>query len=524
MRFHEVIVSTMLRNMRTGVLISEKDLPLIRHANSPETGSKSVMIFDELIKLVNLPDSDIRICCDSRSVQPGDVFVAVVGSGADGHDFISRAIASGARYIVCEKRHPQQTDVNIIEVANSAVSLGILAQAGYSRPGDKLINMAVTGTNGKTTVCYLVRSIIQAAGEKCGVIGTIAYDTGDESENASLTTPGALEIARLTRKMVDSGTAYLAIEASSHALSQHRLSGIDFTAAAFTNLTGDHLDYHKTTKRYLDAKARLFHNLKDEAMAVLNRQSEAAKDIGKQTRARKIWYAVDEAADISACVHSMNARKTCYTISLDGKKEHIETALTGIHNVSNQLAAAGLCFAAGFDIETIARGISDLSRVPGRLDPVDCGQNFTVLVDYAHTDDALINVLSTLRTICTGKLTVVFGCGGDRDKTKRPRMAQVAEEMADTVVVTSDNPRTENPDAIIEDICRGFMKPNAKNITIAPDRKKAIATALTAAEKNDIVLIAGKGHEDYQIIADRKIHFDDREVATEILENIACTK
>lgn len=479
------------------------------------------MIFDELLKFVNSPDSDIRICCDSRSVHPGDVFVAVTGSNADGHDFIGPAIASGARYVVCEKSCPQPKDVNIIKVANSAAALGILAQAAYARPSDKLINMAVTGTNGKTTVCYLVRSIIQAAGKKCGVIGTIAYDTGDDCETSSLTTPGALEIARLARKMVDAGTAYMAIEASSHAISQHRLSGIVFTAAAFTNLTGDHLDYHKTTKKYFDAKAALFHNLKDEAAAVLNIQSEAAKEIGKQTRARRIWYAVDEPADISAKVHSMNARKTCYTMSLDGKEENIETALTGIHNVSNQLAAAGLCFAAGLDIETIARGISALSRVPGRLDPVDCGQNFTVLIDYAHTDDALINVLSTLRMICTAKLIVVFGCGGDRDKTKRPRMAQVAEEMADTIVVTSDNPRTENPDAIIEDICRGFTKPNAKSIIIEADRKKAIETALTAAEKNDIVLIAGKGHEDYQIIGDSKIHFDDREIAAEILENIA---
>ena len=482
------------------------------------------MTFDTLLKLISSPKSRINICCDCRCVKPGDVFVAVSGSRVDGHDFIDQAIASGARYIVCEKDVPQTTNADVIRVAGSAKALGILAQAGYLNPGKKLVNLAVTGTNGKTTVCYLVRSIIQATGQKCGLIGTITYDTGEGNEDAPLTTPDALEIARLTRKMVDTGCGFLAIEASSHALSQERLSGIDFKAAAFTNLTGDHLDYHKTPDEYLAAKTKLFETLDKNATAVLNRQSDAAEKIAGKTRANIMWYAVDEPADVSATINSTDIRKTVYTLHLPGEERRVETSLAGKHNISNQLAAAGLCYAAGFDIETIARGLSSLKCVPGRLDAVDCGQDFDVFVDYAHTDDALDNVLSALRDLCAGRLIVVFGCGGDRDKTKRERMAKVAEQFADDVVVTSDNPRTEDPDAIIKDVIAGFREPGGENITVEPDRKKAIAIALGKGRKGDIVLIAGKGHEDYQIIGSKTIHFDDKEAAREVLESIACQK
>ena len=482
------------------------------------------MTFDTLLKLISSSENRINICCDCRCVKPGDVFVAINGTRVDGHNFIDQAIAGGGRYIVCEKDVPQTRDVDIIRVANSAKALGFLAQAGYLNPGEKLVNLAVTGTNGKTTVCYLVRSIIQAAGEKCGLIGTITYDTGEGDENAPLTTPDALEIARLTRKMVDTGCGFLAIEASSHALSQERLSGIDFKAAAFTNLTGDHLDYHKTTDEYLAAKTKLFETLGKNTTAVLNRQSDAAEKIARNTQANVMWYSVDEPADIFAAIRSMNIRKTVYTLHLGGEERRVETSLAGKHNISNQLAAAGLCFAAGFDIETIARGLSSLKCVPGRLDAVDCGQDFDVFVDYAHTDDALGNVLSALRELCAGRLIVVFGCGGDRDKTKRARMAKVAEQLADDIVVTSDNPRTEDPNAIIKDIIAGFTETHRENITVEPDRKKAIAIALGKARKDDIVLIAGKGHEDYQIIGGKTIHFDDKEAAKEILESIACQK
>ena len=482
------------------------------------------MTFDALLKLVSSPESMVNICCDCRCVKPGDVFVAVCGTCVDGHDFIDQAIADGAGYIVCEKDISQTKGPDIIRVTNSAKALGLLAQASYLNPGDKLVNLAVTGTNGKTTVCYLVRSIIEAAGKKCGLIGTINYDTGVGNENAPLTTPDALQIAGLTRKMVDADCGFLAIEASSHALSQERLSGIDFRAAAFTNLTGDHLDYHKTTDEYLAAKTKLFESLGKNATAVLNRQSDVAAKISQKTQANIIWYAVEEPADIFATIGSMDIRETVYTLHLDGKERRIETSLAGRHNISNHLAAAGLCHAAGFDIETIANGLSSLKCVPGRLDAVDCGQDFDVFVDYAHTDDALGNVLSALKPLCKGRLIVVFGCGGDRDKTKRPRMAKVAEQYADDIVVTHDNPRTENADAIIKDIIAGFTVSGNEKTTVEPDRKKAIAAALGNARKDDIVLIAGKGHEDYQIIGDKKIYFDDKEAAREVLESIACQR
>jgi UDP-N-acetylmuramoyl-L-alanyl-D-glutamate--2,6-diaminopimelate ligase len=320
--------------------------------------------------------------------------------------------------------------------------------------------------------------------------------------------------------MLDSGAEYMAIEASSHALSQGRLSGVDFTAAAFTNLTGDHLDYHKTLEDYLAAKTLLFSNLPVHATAILNKQSPASEKIAARTRCRILGYAVNEPADITGWIDSMDMRGTVFSIEFNRLRCQVKTPLPGTHNVSNHLAAAGLCLGAGIDLPTIARGLSAMKCVPGRLDPVDAGQDFAVLVDYAHTDDAMQNVLHTLRPLCKGKLIVLFGCGGDRDKTKRPRMAKVAWDMTDQIFVTSDNPRTEDPLRIIDDILGGFPEPSDSRITVEPDRRKAIEIALRTARTGDIVLLAGKGHEDYQILGTTKIHFDDRQIAREILQAI----
>jgi UDP-N-acetylmuramoyl-L-alanyl-D-glutamate--2,6-diaminopimelate ligase len=348
----------------------------------------------------------------------------------------------------------------------------------------------------------------------------------------------------------------MVIEASSHALSQDRLAGIGFKAAAFTNLTGDHLDYHKTTEDYLAAKTKLFSALTGEVVAVLNRQSPQAEHIAKNTKAKILWYAIDEPADIIAHIESMDINGTRFSIldtryssSIEHRASSIEvkTSLLGRHNVSNHLAAAGLCLAAGFDLETIAAGLSTLQGVPGRLEKVDCsgvrgrgsgarvkttsdGRRATshVLIDYAHTDDALKNVLTTLKPLCKGRLILVFGCGGDRDRTKRPRMAKVAEELADIVIVTSDNPRTERPEDIINEIVAGFESSElcivnressheplitSHKIIIEPDRRKAIELAIKEAGRDDIVLIAGKGHENYQIIGTKKFAFSDKEIA-----------
>jgi UDP-N-acetylmuramoyl-L-alanyl-D-glutamate--2,6-diaminopimelate ligase len=320
--------------------------------------------------------------------------------------------------------------------------------------------------------------------------------------------------------MVAAGAKYMVIEASSHALSQSRLAGIEFKAAAFTNLSGDHLDYHVTEANYLAAKTRLFESLSPDATAVLNRESPQAAQIAAKTRAEVLWYAVDAPADLTAHIESMNIGGSVFALEWAGQRQKVKTVLLGRHNISNHLAAAGLSLAAGIDLEQIAAGLSVPDTVPGRLEELDWGGEFSVLVDYAHTDDALKNVLSALKPLCVGSLRVVFGCGGDRDRTKRPRMASVAEELADFVIVTSDNPRTEQPEDIINEIVTGFENPDSQRIIIEPDRKKAIGLAMRTAGTGDIIVIAGKGHETYQIIGTKRFDFDDKKVALEYLRNL----
>ncbi|MDD5326888.1 MAG: UDP-N-acetylmuramoyl-L-alanyl-D-glutamate--2,6-diaminopimelate ligase [Phycisphaerae bacterium] len=488
------------------------------------------MNLDELIKLVS-SDNAPHIRVDSRLVKPGDIFVAVEGAVCDGHDFIDQAVDNGAKYVVCqnkgqwtsdEPRLPRAksrgaTSREVIFVDDSSKAAAILAQASRGNPASQLTNLAVTGTNGKTTVAFLVRSCIQNAGKKCGLIGTIIYDTGAETFEAPLTTPDCLTIAQRQSQMLKAGAKYMVIEASSHALAQNRLAAIDFKAAAFTNLTGDHLDYHKTKEQYLAAKTKLFTALSPDSVAILNKQSPESRFIAEHTKAKILWYAIDEPADITARIESMDVNETVFTLQYAGQSSIVKTPLLGLHNVSNHLAAAGLCLAEGFDLETVSKGLSALRTVSGRLEKVCWAGNFAVLIDYAHTDDALKNVLSTLKPLCKGKLRVALGCGGDRDRTKRPRMAKIAEQLADFVIVTSDNPRTENPQTIIDEIVAGFQNPRSPKITVEQDRKKAIELAIASAEKNDIILIAGKGHEDYQIIGKQKFDFSDKKIAQEYL-------
>jgi UDP-N-acetylmuramoyl-L-alanyl-D-glutamate--2,6-diaminopimelate ligase len=453
-------------------------------------------------------------------VEDGDIFVAVRGTVNDGHDFIDQALANGAKYIVCQQ-HTQytmrDTQHKLIIVDDTAEAAATLAQAANGNPASQLTNLAVTGTNGKTTVTFLVRSCIQEAGQKCGLIGTVIYDTCSASSyQAALTTPDCLDIAARQKEMIRNGAEYMVIEASSHALSQNRLAKLNFKAAAFTNLAGDHLDYHKTKEDYLAAKTRLFSALAPDATAVLNKQSPEAEFIAAKTGAGLLWYAIEKKADITAHIESMDISGTVFALEYAGQSSIVRTPLLGLYNVSNCLAAAGLCLAADFDLETVAAGLSALKAIPGRLEKID-GHDFSVIIDYAHTDDALKNVLSTLKPLCKGSLRVVFGCGGDRDRTKRPRMARVAEQLADFIIVTSDNPRTERPTDIIDEIVAGFETGDLQTRVIEPDRKKAIELAIEAAGQDDIVLIAGKGHETYQIIGKQKFDFSDREIAEQCL-------
>jgi UDP-N-acetylmuramoyl-L-alanyl-D-glutamate--2,6-diaminopimelate ligase len=487
------------------------------------------MTLDELLTFVSL-DSQTAVQIDSRRVRAGDVFVAIRGPNCDGHDFIGQAVAGGAKYIVhqSDRRIPDLSGPAgksvFVAVEHPAIAAGRLAQATRGNPGAQLTNLAVTGTNGKTTITFLVRSCVEAAGSKCGLMGTVVYDTGFGATSSSLTTPDCLTIADAQRKMVDGGAAYMVIEASSHALSQDRLAGVNFTAAAFTNLTGDHLDYHKTKENYLAAKTQLFTALAPDATAVLNKQVPESESIARATRARLCWYAVDEPADLTARIESMTVEGTKFTLEYGGRRARVRTPLLGRYNVANHLAAAGLCLGAGLDLETVAAGLSSLKGVPGRLEKVSSNGEFAVLVDYAHTDDALQNVLTTLKPLCRGRLITVFGCGGDRDKTKRPRMAAVVERLADVIFVTSDNPRTEKPEVIISDIMVGFRDPSSERLVVEPDRRKAIELAIEAAHLDDIVLLAGKGHETYQIIGDKKFDFSDKDIARQCLKERPCTR
>ncbi len=487
------------------------------------------MNFDELLKLVRSGNSP-RLCDDSRLIKTGDIFVAVKGPDVDGHNFIPQVLAKGAKFIVLQSSSVvipakpvlsgvEGAGIQVIPVPDSSLALAVLAQAANGNPADKLTNLAVTGTKGKTTVTFLVRSCFQAAGEKCGLIGTVIYDNCIDVSPAPLTTPDCLTIAQSQTQMLKAGAKYMVIEASSHALDQNRLAAINFKAAAFTNLTGDHLDYHKTTENYLAAKSKIFESLSPDSTAVLNKQSPYSEQIAAATKARILWFAVDDEADLSAEIHSIDDSGTAFTLRYQGQSIRIKTPLLGRFNVANHLAAAGLCLAAGLDLKTVARGLSALDAIPGRLENVKSNAPFTVLVDYAHTDDALHNVLSTLKPLCKARLIVVFGCGGDRDKTKRPRMAKVVEKYADLGIVTSDNPRTENPNDIISQIVAGFKDPGSSKIKIEADRRKAIALAIESAQKNDVVIIAGKGHENYQIIGKQKFPFSDQQIALDLLKN-----
>jgi UDP-N-acetylmuramoyl-L-alanyl-D-glutamate--2,6-diaminopimelate ligase len=495
-----------------------------------------MITFENLLKLVSRPGPP-NLCVDSRTVKPGDIFIAVKGAKLNGHNFIKQAIEQGAKFIVIDNPNykPQATSDDLsasggpeaerratssefILVDNSARAAALLAHAKKGFPADKLTCLAVTGTNGKTTTAYLVRSIIQTAGSRCGLISTVLYDTGEKLFPSKLTTPDSFTIADITNQMVEAGAEFMVTEASSHALDQHRLAGIRFAAAAFTNLTGDHLDYHKTKDNYLAAKTKLFSSLDKNAAAILNKQSPESEYIAQHTKARLLWYSIDAPADLTAHIEVMNTTGTTFALEYQGQKHIIKSPLLGKFNISNCLAAAGLAIAAGISLDTICSALSNPAPPPGRLQKVPHENPFTVLVDYAHTDDALQNVLETLKPLCAGKLIVVFGCGGDRDKTKRPRMAKVAEHFADLIIVTSDNPRTENPQTIISEIIAGFTNPNSSKIKVEPDRYKAIGIAVENAQKNDVVLIAGKGHENYQILADKTIHFSDQETATEFLK------
>jgi len=490
------------------------------------------MLLRDLLAAIGAPPPSFSpdvtgIACDTRKLKPGNLFVAIRGHKADGHDFLPQAVGLGAVAVVAER--PLQAPVPVSVVEDARRALALLADAFFGRPSDRVKVAGVTGTKGKTTTTYLFRSIVREAGRECGLLGTIAYEAFGRSKPSDNTTPDPLEIQEFLASLDRPDCLYAAIEVSSHALSQRRVDGVRFAAAAFTNLSGEHLDYHKTMEDYLEAKARLFDSLGAGSVAVLNAGQRANGRLAARTRARVLRYAAapiseaDEAflpapeAEIWADEIRLAPAGTRFRLHLPGcEPQEVALRLLGRHNVENALAAAGLASALGFEPAAIVRGLESLALVPGRLEPVEAGQPFRVLVDYAHTDDALEKVLTSLRTVAPrSRLICVFGCGGERDRTKRPRMGRVVERLADLAVVTSDNPRTEDPAAIIDEILAGLE--HRERAIVEPDRRKAIARALGEAHPEDVVLIAGKGHETYQILGERRVHFDDREVARELL-------
>lgn len=451
---------------------------------------------------------------DSRQVRPGSLFVAVTGTRLDGRRFVRDAVRRGARVVVGHELPPRD-DAVLVDVKDTRAALATLALRwhGLSDGCGGLLLAGITGTNGKTTTAYMTRSILHAAGMPCGLLGTIQHDVCRRKVPARTTTPGALELAALLRECVEAGARAAVLEVSSHALDQQRVAGLRFAAAAFTNLSGDHVDYHESFEQYQAVKARLFAALEPDAVVVVNRDDPHHERMLRDCRGRVVTFALEHDADLHATIASSTRRGTVYRLRLEGRERVLENSLVGRHNVYNALAAAGLARALGAELDAIELGLRAVRTIPGRLQHVPCELEADVFVDYAHTDDALRNVLSVLRPLTRRRLLVVFGCGGQRDRTKRPRMAQAAAEFADLIFVTSDNPRHEDPLEIIEQVVRGFDADARRRAAVEPDRARAIAEALAAAEAGDIVLIAGKGHENYQVIGDRRIHFDDVEVA-----------
>jgi UDP-N-acetylmuramoyl-L-alanyl-D-glutamate--2,6-diaminopimelate ligase len=456
---------------------------------------------------------------DSRKIERGDLFVALRGTEQDGHRFIADAVEKGAKVAVLEDDQAMpdsyfmHAGVVKIVVPDSRIALAQLSAAQYGNPSLGLQLVGVTGTNGKTTTAYLLKSILESSGSRSGLIGTIEYAVGDRVIPATHTTPESLELNGLLAAMVAVGCTSAVMEVSSHALLQHRVHGLRYRAAVFTNLTQDHLDYHGTMEKYFEAKKILFENLEADSWAIVNIDDEWGGKMLEAARGKTLTYGIQRPADLRATKISLSMNGTNFTIVHSGEETAIETPLVGRFNVSNILAAFGTGLALGVPKAAMQQAVRTMKAVRGRFEAVASPRGWTAVVDYAHTPDALEKTLIAVRDVIGsggGRIVTVFGCGGNRDRTKRPKMARVATRLSDITVVTSDNPRHEDPGTIIDEIMAG-VQPGSK-VYRETDRSKAIGMALGLAGKGDVVLIAGKGHETYQVIGDRKFHFNDAEV------------
>src|SRR5438874_1186823 len=462
------------------------------------------------------------IAYDSRRVQGNTLFVAIRGEKSDGHQFVDQAIEQGASVIVAE-REISSPRATCLVVDDSRSALADLSSAFYGVPARKLKMAAVTGTNGKTTTTFLIKHICEKAGMRCGLLGTVQYEIGDRILPAIRTTPEALDIQELLAQIVNAGGRAAAMEVSSHALAQERTRGIEWDVAVFTNLTQDHLDFHGTMENYFEAKAKLFLQLasqsKKRASAVINIDDRYGEKLLHRIAGKSpaITYGLGLHADFRASNYRTEFAGTSYQLDARGRSYLVRVPLIGRFNVANSMAALAAATVMGVNLRAAILSLARSPQVPGRLELVPAKRQFQIFVDYAHTDDALRNVLKTLRELKPRKLIVVFGCGGDRDRKKRPLMGRVTDELADHAIITSDNPRKENPDAIINEVEKGFRSTHYEKIV---ERAEAIRHAVAMAQPRDLVLIAGKGHEKYQEFADYTIPFDDIQVARRALDDL----
>ena len=462
------------------------------------------------------------IAYDSRRVQRNGLFVALRGEKNDGHEFTGQAIEKGASVIVAE-REEKNPRVTCLVVENTRSALADLAATFYGQPARRLKLAAVTGTNGKTTTTFLIKHICEKAGLRCGLIGTVRYEIGERVLPAARTTPESLDLQELLAQMANASCRAAAMEVSSHALAQERIRGLEWDVAVFTNLTQDHLDYHGTMENYFESKAKLFTQLaqqqkKREPVAVVNTDDRYGEQLLDKIdkKISLITFGMGVRADFRASNYRMEFGGTSYQLDARGKSYLVRVPLIGRFNVANSMAALAAANALGLNLREAVLSLGKSPQVPGRLEMVPAKRQFQVFVDYAHTPDALVNVLKTLRELEPGRLITVFGCGGDRDRQKRPLMGRIADQNADYSIITSDNPRKEDPNAIISEIEKGFGSDRYEKVA---ERAEAIARAIALAQPRDIILIAGKGHETYQEFADHTVPFDDIQVARRAIED-----
>ena len=473
----------------------------------------------ETLNIVGDVEVDITgVNIDSRRIEKGHLFVAIPGTVTDGHKFIPKAIEQGASAVLCEKVPEEQTSgVTYIQVASTEDAVGKVATLFYGDPSRKLKLVGVTGTNGKTTIATLLYNMFRKFGHKCGLLSTVCNYIEDEAIPADHTTPDPIELNKLLAQMVDAGCEYAFMECSSHAIAQKRIGGLKFAGGFFTNLTRDHLDYHKTFENYRDAKKAFFDGLDKDAFAITNADDKNGSVMVQNCKAQIKTYSTRTMADFKAKI--IECHFEGMYLDINGKEVGVQ--FIGKFNVSNLLAVYGAAVMLGKKPEDILLVLSTLKSVNGRLEPIHSPEGYTAIVDYAHTPDALENVLNAIHEVLNGKgkVITVCGAGGNRDKGKRPLMAQEAVKQSDKVIITSDNPRFEEPQDIINDMLAGLDQKQMKKVLSIVDRREAIRTACMLAEKGDVILIAGKGHEDYQEIKGVKHHFDDKEVVKEIFNS-----